>query len=274
MRIQPSDVERKQGQLSPTNLNLALRLLREVGAVILEGAVPLEVVGEVRNAYFDAIRAGQKMKIGPPQIMPYYDPQIIANSFALQVVEAAMGKKINLAMYFIHAIPPHSGSDEGPHEAHRDGNHLFPEVPLVLPVSGIYVDIPLVDFAEENGATRIWPGSHLIVDQPPSDVVALSERAQHMPSVQMAMPLGSLSLRDMRLWHGGMPNKTDTIRAMLDIGYVRVFPHAGERIWLSQEIKKQLPKSAQKLLKTGVLWLPQEIKKQLPEATQRLIEAG
>ena len=44
------------------------------------------------------------------------------------------------------------------------------------------------------------------------------------------MPMGSLILRDMGLWHAGMPNRTDTNRPMLDLGYTRIFPHASERL--------------------------------------------
>lgn len=36
---------------------------------------------------------------------------------------------------------------------HRDSGHLFPDVPVVLPVSTIVVNIPLTNFTVENGAT-------------------------------------------------------------------------------------------------------------------------
>ena len=52
MRIQIADAEKKDGRMSEANLDLALRLLREVGAVILENAVPLDIVKEAQNRLF------------------------------------------------------------------------------------------------------------------------------------------------------------------------------------------------------------------------------
>ncbi len=44
MRIQLTDAEQTDGKMCDTHLDLANRLLREVGAVILENAVPLKIV--------------------------------------------------------------------------------------------------------------------------------------------------------------------------------------------------------------------------------------
>ena len=251
MRIQIIDAERTEGRMSAANLDLAIRLLREVGAVILENVVPLEIVKEAQSAYFEAIQRGRRRKVRHAKEMPFLHHQFITNLFALQVIEAAMGKKVALFHSWIHDSTPDADGNQVESTPHRDGNHLFPELTCVLPVSGIYVDIPLVDFLEENGATKVWPSSHLIMDCPPSDVQNLGERGKHLPSLQVTMPIGSLILRDMRLWHAGMPNRTDTNRPMLDIGYTRVFPHASGRVRISQELKKYWSESAKKLLRTG-----------------------
>ena len=251
MRIQLTDAEQANGKLCAADLDLATRLLREVGAVILEKAVPLEIAKEARTAYFDAIRLGRTRKIRHPMEMPFLHQQFITNPFALQVIEAAMGKKIALFCCGIHDVPPDIEGNQVEKAPHRDGNHLFPELQCVLPVSGIYVNIPFVDFLKENGATKIWPGSHLIMDSPPSDVRHLGERSEYLPSLQAVMPIGSLILRDMRLWHVGMPNRTNTHRPMLDIGYTRVFPHASERLRVPQEIKQHWSEAAKKLLRTS-----------------------
>ena len=251
MRIQLMDAEQSDRKMGAANLDLANRLLREVGAVILENAVPLEIVKEAQIVYFDAIRRGMTRKARHALEMPFLHHQFITNPFALQVIEAAMGKKVALFRCGIHDVPPDIDGNQVEKAPHRDGNHLFPELPCVLPVSGIYVNIPFVDFSEENGATKIWSGSHLIMDSPPSDVRYLGERSKHLPSLQAVMSMGSLILRDMRLWHVGMPNRTNTHRLMLDIGYTRVFPHASERLRVPQEIKQHWSESAKKLLRTG-----------------------
>ena len=251
MRIQLTDAEQVDGKMCAANLDSAVRLLREVGAVILEKAVPLGIVMEAQSAYFEAIRQGRTRKIRHPMEMPFLHQQFITNPFALQIIEAAMGKKVALFRCGIHDVPPDVEGNQVEKAPHRDGNHLFPELLCVLPVSGIYVNIPFVDFLEENGATKIWPGSHLIMDCPPSDVRNLGERSKHLPALQATMPMGALILRDMRLWHVGMPNHTDTHRPMLDIGYTRVFPHASERLRVPQEIKQHWSEAAKGLLRTG-----------------------
>ena len=52
MRIQLTDAEQADGRMHEANLDLAIRLLREVGAVILEKAVPLEIVEGSANRLF------------------------------------------------------------------------------------------------------------------------------------------------------------------------------------------------------------------------------
>ncbi len=64
--------------------------------VILENAVPLDIVKEAQTAYFDAIRRGRRRKVRHANEMPFLHHQFITNPFALQVIEAAMGKKVAL----------------------------------------------------------------------------------------------------------------------------------------------------------------------------------
>ena len=148
MRIQITDTEQTDGKMSEANLDLALRLLREVGAVILENAVPLDIVKEAQTAYFDAIRRGRRRKVRHANEMPFLHHQFIANPFTLQVIEGAMGKKVALFLSWIHDSPPNADENEVESIPHRDGNHLFPELPCVLPVSGIYVDLSLIHISE------------------------------------------------------------------------------------------------------------------------------
>ena len=75
---------------------------------------------------------------------------------------------------------PHSGIQH----VHRDFDHLFPGFPVALPIIQVIVNIPLTDFTLENGATEVWPGSHLIVDEIPNDNEAFEERAKTLPSVR------------------------------------------------------------------------------------------
>ena len=253
MKVTVSSSEQATGQLSAANLDQAVRYLREIGVAIVEGAIPRETVSEVHEAYVKKVHGRRKL-LYPPLEPPFVDHEIIANPFALQVLEVVLGKKIGWALFNARRGQAGGGTDpEGSGgDIHRDGAHLFPELPIPLPASGICMDIPLIDFNEVNGAIRVFPGTHLVVDDPPTDIRNLPKRAQQFPSTQLATPAGSIILRDMRLWHSAMPNHTSEDRPWLTSLYVRVFQHAHERMYIPPEIKQGLPKHARRLLRTAI----------------------
>ena len=160
--------------------------------------------------------------VGCPMEGVFLDPRVIANPLAMQVIEAEMGKKVfSLLPYGTNTSWPQSGVQH----LHRDTGHLFPETPHILPATLIVVNIPLMDFTVENGATEAYPGSHLVADGDLGRDVTLEERAATMPSVRVESPLGSLVVRDMRVWHRGMPNRTDKPRSMIALVYFRQLHH-------------------------------------------------
>jgi ectoine hydroxylase-related dioxygenase (phytanoyl-CoA dioxygenase family) len=79
----------------------------------------------------------------------------------------------------------------------------------------------------ENGSTEVWLGSHLNPGPATQEgkhgerasgrikEVLLVERAKERPPSQPTVKKGSIIIRDLRLWHGGKPNFTDTTRVML-----------------------------------------------------------
>ena len=69
----------------------------------------------------------------------------------------------------------------------------------------------LTDFTEENGATRIIPGSHLADHSP--------EFGTHYDSIAAEMPRGSVLIWHGSLWHGGGANRTDTRRVGVAMNY-------------------------------------------------------
>ena len=99
-----------------------------------------------------------------------------------------------------------------------DYQHLFPEFPhQPTPACGLVLNLPLVDFTEQNGAIEIWPdGSHLIA--PGAEIMKLAEK---MHSERLLMPAGSLLLRDLRMWHRGTPNESDEPRPNLAFIFAR-----------------------------------------------------
>jgi hypothetical protein len=229
-----SQEEREQKQLNAENLTVALRTLRECGYVVLEGVLPTEWVEELRVAFVAELKRAVEGKpeelkkakghygTSSPMQSPFTDPLAIENPFACQLMESAMGKGVfGYLPYGCNTAWPGSGVQN----LHRDTGQLFRGEPYVLPVSIVVVNIPLVDFTVENGATEVWPGSHLIVDRGEADREKQDERAAQMPSVRVTMPAGSVVVRDLRCWHRGMPNRTQIIRPMTALVYFRQFHH-------------------------------------------------
>lgn len=227
------------GPLDNDQLHHALDALRETGYVVFESVLPAAYTVQVREAFdkvllarFDGRSIPSHGGLQPPMQPPFTDASIIENPLTMQILEAALGPG------FFGYLPYGSNTawpGIGKQHIHRDQIHLFPDTSLVLPVSMAVVNIALVDFTEENGATEVWPGSHLITDteadQTSDDPNACpEERAARLPSVRMVMPAGSLVVRDMRLWHRGMPNRTDTRRSMLSLVYARAFHHWPDRM--------------------------------------------
>ncbi|MGH9773193.1 MAG: phytanoyl-CoA dioxygenase family protein [Candidatus Acidiferrales bacterium] len=255
--------ELRTGAMSAKSLRMAVRTLRESGFLAIEAILPHDWVSHTRQVCNEALlrymetldtqkrEAMQRVHTAmfPPICSPFMDAAAIENPFAVQVAEATIGHDFFCTFYNTNTQWPHSGIQH----LHRDFDHLFAGFPVPLPVIQIIVNIPLVDFTLENGATEVWPGSHLIVDERPEDGKALDQRAACLPSVRTTVPAGSIILRDMRTWHRGMPNRTSEIRTMLAMIYNRAFlnPYisATELIEIPRHTWKQLSPRARQIFR-------------------------
>lgn len=218
-----SSQERQSLTLSPETLALAASLVRVNGYVVFERVLPPTLVAalhtefmRVFNAYVtrtDPNRGANRFQMHLPFTAPFNDPTVITNPFALPIIDALLGA--DAICHYFASDTPLPGSDY--QAVHSDIQLLFPETSLSLPAYSIVVNIPLVDFTEENGPLEIWPGgTHLMPG--PNDLAAL---AAQMPSQRVTMPAGSLLIRDMRAWHRGTPNRADHARPNLALIYSR-----------------------------------------------------
>ena len=119
-------------------------------------------------------------------------------------------------------MPPTTGSEPQRQPVHSDADFAHPDHAFAL-----VVNVPLITMRPENGSTEVWLGTHkdfgLAAQEGAHGERAsgrvrqslLEERSGVSPPTQPIVPKGSVIIRDLRLWHAGMPNYTDEVRIML-----------------------------------------------------------
>lgn len=100
----------------------------------------------------------------------------------------------------------------------------------------------LQDFTEENGATRLVPGSH--GGRPRPDA----------PTLAAEMPSGSVLFYPGSLWHGGGANRSDQPRlgVILEYAWAYLRPQENHLLAVDRDVVAQLPERLQELLGYGI----------------------
>ena len=233
MQLTTEEIE--SGKLNEHNLEQATQTFRNEGLVLLENVLEQSWVQKVKAAVGKELHAkyeGSEEELArtrrhggieSPLRMPFMDPLIIENPLVFQILKLVLGHRFfGCLPYGCNTAFPGSEIQN----VHRDCGHVFPEVKDPMPPLMVVVNISLDDFTAENGATEVWPGSHLLVDGSADETATLRippERYSELRSEQTLMPAGSIVLRDMRTWHRGMPNTTDQPRTMLSVVYYRQY---------------------------------------------------
>lgn len=220
---------RETGRLSPELMAEALTFLHRDGIIILANAIDTEHLDALQavlgpeaeeiaqdpNHHFNFGKETRNMDQAPPLEPKLMYNDIWANPAAVAILKNVLGPELvchyangNTALQATGRQPVHSDI----HTAHP----LFP--------FAYAINIPLCDVNAENGATEIWPGSHRDsnIDQHDGGEGHLTikpslveERRKSFPLVLPSLSKGSLIIRDIRLWHAGMPNLTPDPRIML-----------------------------------------------------------
>jgi len=239
VEIQVSSEELRNGALNSENQASAVRALREDGIVVLADIVDLDHIRILRERMVEDIALLKARKDAPfnwnpgnlqqdpPPFPPYLFRDVLVNDVVINVTKAILGKGLKNAFY--------SGNtalqSESRQPVHADMGQLWPDQEVAHPAYALVVNVPLVDMSSVNGSTEMWPGTHLdttVVHQEgdikvPADV--LERRAAVVPPVQPTVRAGSIVIRDIRMWHAGMPNHTPEPRPMIAmIHWVSWFP--------------------------------------------------
>ena len=232
--VRLSDSERKAGKLGAENIAISREAILRDGCVVLEDVVShksLDVLHDVMMRDLDLFLNSPNrpfnwtkgnVQQGPPPVEPYLFRDILVNDFAIQGTKSVLGPGLHNTMYGGNTAMP----SESRQPAHADIGQLWPNQEVAHYPAMLVVNIPTVDVTAENGSTEIWLGTHLdtsVAMQDGDIVVApdvLEARRAISPPIQPDIKRGSIVIRDVRMWHAGMPNRTKSPRPMIAMVHV------------------------------------------------------
>ena len=236
--INPTPEDRAAGRLLDDSLRTAVDALRTDGLVLLEDVVDpahLDVLHERILADIDDLRgrpdAPYNWNVGnPPPFPPYLFPDVLLNPYVISVTSTVLGPGVKNVMYGGNTALP--GDQRQP--VHSDVGHLWPIETLEAPhpPAQLVVNVLTVDVSPDNGATEIWPGTHRELGVGVGDDIKitpdrLEQRRAISPPFQPTFRRGSILIRDIRLWHAGMPNRTNDPRPMIAMVHARGWLETG-----------------------------------------------
>lgn len=224
----------------------------EQGFVVLERLIVPELVQELRNAMQKAeeVRGYAYAKtsfegyrtVRINNLLTYDEAfwQVPLQPNVLQLAEALLDKELLLSSLCTLTLGP--GQEAQP--LHDDMQQL--NLPRPRPTMAVNAVWALSDFTEENGATRVVPGSHRYDSSPPY--------GGKVDSVAATMPAGSVMLFDSGLWHYGGANETQDRRYALSCYYCAGWMRQQENLQLGipLDVARRFPRRLQELCGYGI----------------------
>ena len=192
--------------MEPADLDAHVERIRQDGYTIVEGAIPLALCDELRD---DLERLESTLSIAPGSngfegfathriynllVHGALYEQIPTWPEVLPIVDRVLGPGCLVSSLSSIVIGP----GERAQPIHADDQIIplaKPHVPTVC--NSMWA---LTDFTEQNGATRIIPGSHLADHSP--------EYGSTHDSIPAVMAKGSVLVWHGSLWHGGGANRS------------------------------------------------------------------
>jgi hypothetical protein len=236
--------EKQQGVLIPQHLQTAIHALQIDGFVVLNDVIEhshLETLRERMLSDVAQIQAREdapynfntgNIQQDPPPFPPYLFRDVLLNEMVIAVTKAMLGSGVKNSYYSGNTALP--GGQKQP--VHPDIPQLWPDLEIATPPFGFVINVPVVDMRPENGSTELWPGTHrdttVCVQQGDLKVpeAALAKWRETSPPIQPSVRCGGVLIRDIRLWHRGMPNHTDQPRPMIAMIHYISWWNSGESI--------------------------------------------
>lgn len=256
--ISASLEEYKSGVWSPENITKIIDGMAQDGIVVLEGTTDSNHIDKL-NAYMEEnakyLRArATRLNFGIENIQqgaPLHIPElifddIVGNSLLYEAVRSILGP--NARFEFFSGNTAMAGNTQR-QPVHSDTRCFTRDETFFL-----IANIPLIDLSTDTGSTEIWPGTHKLRQKtyfaPEKNIVLpeiLEQRYKARPPLQPNIPKGSIILRDLTMWHCGVPNPSDKIRCMPALGFGASWykTMSSEVVVPSHEVFDRLKKNAE-----------------------------
>ncbi|TRM62588.1 hypothetical protein BD626DRAFT_548456 [Schizophyllum amplum] len=254
-----SDAERESGKWSPANLQRALELLHRDGVVVLNNTVPVADLEKLRDSMMPTAKKIKNQKLdleqfnhgvasnflqSPPLSDPALQfPTVYTNPFVISFAEHYLGPGLQTPFCTANVACAETGVRQ---PVHKDASYRHPEARW-----GMVANFLLSDFVPANGSTEFWLGTHVNTgqrdqmwattdaDAPTCDIKPESleaRRAVRAPS-QVDVKFGSVVLRDMCVWHAGMPNPSADDRIMIAVPYFPSWFPLGQKFKAPESVR-------------------------------------
>jgi ectoine hydroxylase-related dioxygenase (phytanoyl-CoA dioxygenase family) len=222
--------------------------VRADGWTVVENAIDPELVGQLND---DLLRLERDLGIVPADNHfeglhttriynllvhgPLYE-RIPVHPNVLPIVERVLDPGLLISSLSSIAIGP----DESAQMIHADDQVISlpkPHPPLICNTMWA-----LTDFTEENGATRLCPGTHT-ADHSPDLLTRYDSIAAEMAKGSVLVWVGSL-------WHGGGANRTDRRRVGVAMNYCAGFlrQQENQQLGIPRDVVKRFPRRIQELV--------------------------
>jgi ectoine hydroxylase-related dioxygenase (phytanoyl-CoA dioxygenase family) len=163
-----------------------------------------------------APRERERFYLTLPWTPPFDDPRVFANPTILGILDRVFAQEYVLVQ--LAADTPRHGSEYQP--IHRDFRPLFHD-DFVTPLYALAVNVPLVEVTPDRGPFEMARGTHRLPKEEALARIARGELAME----PFLMAPGDVMIRTPLALHRGTPNRTDTPRPMVVLGYVMHWLH-------------------------------------------------
>ena len=238
--------------LDAAMLDRHLDRISNEGYVVVEGAIEPELVDTLAG---DLLRLERDLAIVPARnrfegarTVRIYNlllhgavyERVPVHENVLPLVEGVLDSGCLVSSLSSVSILP----GETPQPIHADDQLIpleKPHAPLVC--NTIWA---LTDFTEENGGTRVIPGSHRADHSP--------VYGQHYDSRAVTMPRGSVLVYHGSLWHGGGANQTAERRVAIAMNYCAGFVRQQEnqQLGLPRDVVRRFSPRLRELVGYGI----------------------